>query len=123
MKNLPQASCAFPIGHALCDQSGLAHERAEKNLLLPPCRGKVGMGVELPGNNASTPSLALPLQGGGEISVNQLTGLKFPILSTPWRELEKIRDTVCSELSWSDFLLKGATLSHQMSWAMCEAQQ
>ncbi len=32
--------------------------------LLPPCRGKGGMGVEQWGSQASTPSLALPLQGG-----------------------------------------------------------
>ena len=34
-----------------------------------------------------------------------------------------IRDTVCSELSWPDFRLKGATASHQLSWTMCEAEQ
>ncbi len=33
---------------------------------LPPCRGKVRMGVDSAGLNASTPSLALPLQGGGD---------------------------------------------------------
>ncbi len=34
---------------------------------LPPCRGKDGMGVEQ-SLNASTPSLTLPLQGGGDAS-------------------------------------------------------
>jgi glutamyl-Q tRNA(Asp) synthetase len=36
-------------------------------VLLPPCRGKAGMGVELCDNTTSTPSLTLPLQGGGDI--------------------------------------------------------
>jgi len=43
--------------------------------LLPPCRGKVGMGVESQGLISSTPSLPLPLQGGGKIS--QDSGVEF----------------------------------------------
>ena len=40
-------------------------------LFLPPCRGKVRMGVEEEKNSqVSTPSLALPLQGGGDIFAN-----------------------------------------------------
>jgi hypothetical protein len=39
---------------------------------LPPCRGKVRMGVKIESEqwniNASTPFLALPLQGGGDES-------------------------------------------------------
>jgi Ni,Fe-hydrogenase III large subunit/Ni,Fe-hydrogenase III component G len=38
---------------------------------LPPCRGKVGMGVELVEQSASdvsTPALTLPLQGGGNVA-------------------------------------------------------
>jgi len=35
--------------------------------LLPPCRGKVGMGVESVDAAASTPTLPLPLQGGGNV--------------------------------------------------------
>jgi len=34
---------------------------------LPPCRGKARMGVEQSGRGVSTPSLTLPLQGGGNI--------------------------------------------------------
>ncbi len=34
---------------------------------LPPCRGKDRMGVELQDANVSTPSPALPLQGGGSV--------------------------------------------------------
>ena len=34
---------------------------------LPPCRGKARMGVEQSGRGVSTPSLPLPLQGGGNI--------------------------------------------------------
>ncbi len=33
---------------------------------LPPCRGKDGMGVELADSTSSTPTLTLPLQGGGD---------------------------------------------------------
>jgi hypothetical protein len=33
---------------------------------LPPCRGKVRMGIEVGGGIVSIPSLALPLQGGGD---------------------------------------------------------
>ena len=35
---------------------------------LPPCRGKGRMGVEQWANKASTPSLTLPLQGGGDVT-------------------------------------------------------
>ncbi|MDO8988962.1 MAG: CheR family methyltransferase [Sideroxyarcus sp.] len=38
----------------------------EPGSFLPPCRGKARMGVELWNGNVSTPSLALPLQGGGD---------------------------------------------------------
>jgi ATP-dependent helicase/nuclease subunit B len=34
--------------------------------LLPPCRGKGGMGVESMSDKDSTPTLTLPLQGGGD---------------------------------------------------------
>jgi len=37
--------------------------------LLPPCRGKVGMGVDSLGDNISTPTLTLPLHGGGNADV------------------------------------------------------
>ena len=48
----------------------LAHlgpEPLATNSLLPPCRGKVGMGVETMSTNVSTPTLALPLHGGGNV--------------------------------------------------------
>ncbi|MDP1996633.1 MAG: 3'-5' exonuclease, partial [Gallionella sp.] len=35
--------------------------------LLPPLRGKVGMGVEQGSDEASTPSLSIPLHGGGDV--------------------------------------------------------
>ena len=89
----------------------------------PRAGGRLGWGLTRRVCNVSTPSLTLPLQGGGDISVHKLVGGKFPILSTPWRELEKIRDTVCSELFSLDILWKGATASHQLNWTMCEAEQ
>ncbi|MDD5056391.1 MAG: Fpg/Nei family DNA glycosylase [Sideroxydans sp.] len=49
--------------HPLLAQLG--PEPITPNSLLPPCRGKAGMGVESLGNAASTPTLALPLHGGG----------------------------------------------------------
>jgi len=42
----------------------------EPNQFLPPCRGKVRMGVESWSASVSTPSLALPLQGGGDVAAN-----------------------------------------------------
>ncbi|MDD4977844.1 MAG: FtsX-like permease family protein [Gallionella sp.] len=39
----------------------------ESNQHLPPCRGKGGMGVEQQDGNASTPTLARPLQEGGNV--------------------------------------------------------
>jgi ATP-dependent DNA helicase RecG len=41
--------------------------KTETNTLLPPSRGKAGMRVESMDSHASTPSLALPLHGGGRI--------------------------------------------------------
>jgi hypothetical protein len=46
----------------------------EQNHSLPPCRGKVRMGVEQRNGEVSTPSLALPLQGGGDVSAGGLSG-------------------------------------------------
>ncbi|MBI5007471.1 MAG: PD-(D/E)XK nuclease family protein [Nitrosomonadales bacterium] len=44
----------------------LRDELAASSLLLPPCRGKAGMGGEAEVQNDSTPTLTLPLQGGGD---------------------------------------------------------
>ena len=41
----------------------------ELKLSLPPSRGKARMGVELVRPSASTPSLTLPLHGGGDVEV------------------------------------------------------
>ncbi|TNC99662.1 MAG: formamidopyrimidine-DNA glycosylase [Gallionellaceae bacterium] len=51
--------------HALL--SHLGPEPLTPDLLLPPRRGKVGMGVESRNTNVSTPSLALPLHGGVDV--------------------------------------------------------
>ena len=66
---------AIAIG-AMVDAAIVMIENAHKHLerlehsasttLLPPSRGKVGMGVDADNVNISTPSLALPLQGGGD---------------------------------------------------------
>jgi SAM-dependent MidA family methyltransferase len=49
----------------------------EPNRSLPPCRGKARMGVELMNTNTSTPSLTLPLQGGGDVVIsNEFSDLK-----------------------------------------------
>ncbi len=45
----------------------LRDEIAAASLLLPPCRGKVGMGVDTEVGNESIPTLTLPLQGGGDV--------------------------------------------------------
>ena len=44
---------------------------------LPPCRGKVRMGVNLWNGSVSTPSIALPLQGGGDVPSNGLLGINW----------------------------------------------
>ncbi len=49
--------------------SKLGPEPLPPNSLLPPCRGKAGMGVELSNVHVSTPTLTLPLHGGGNLSV------------------------------------------------------
>ena len=46
--------------------------------LLPPCRGKAGMGVELSMSNPSTPTLPLPLQGGGNCDASEQSGIDSP---------------------------------------------
>ncbi|KAF0201446.1 MAG: glutamyl-Q tRNA(Asp) [Gallionellaceae bacterium] len=46
-----------------------------QNQFLPPCRGKVWMGVESWSPNFATPSLALPLQGGGNVGSNEFVGI------------------------------------------------
>ncbi|MBI5626988.1 MAG: fructosamine kinase family protein [Nitrosomonadales bacterium] len=46
--------------------SDRANENPNATASLPPCRGKDRMGVEVRENHVSTPSLALPLQGGGD---------------------------------------------------------
>ncbi len=51
--------------HALL--AHLGPEPLATNSLFPPCRGKVGMGVESMSTNVSTPTLALPLHGGGNV--------------------------------------------------------
>jgi tRNA 5-methylaminomethyl-2-thiouridine biosynthesis bifunctional protein len=45
------------------------------NQSLPPCRGKARMGVESSGRSVSTPSLTLPLHGGGDVGASGISGL------------------------------------------------
>ncbi len=64
---------------------GVALEALRLSQLLPPRRGKVGMGGE--SSNDSTPTLALPLQGGGdgaaEFSKGMEEGFKVLAASRP----------------------------------------
>ncbi|MDO8264700.1 MAG: Fpg/Nei family DNA glycosylase [Gallionella sp.] len=60
--------------HPLLASLGPEPLEGETYQLLPPCRGKVGMGVEQRNSGTSTPTLTLPLQGGGNISANRLIG-------------------------------------------------
>ncbi len=63
---------------------------------LPPCRGKVRMGVEPGDSNVSTRtlatlSLALPLQGGGlgrgpDVAASELVGSSIPARGTLWAD-------------------------------------
>ncbi|MFA7400797.1 MAG: 3'-5' exonuclease, partial [Sideroxydans sp.] len=47
----------------------VAVESATTTSFLPPCRGKARMGVESVGDNDSTPTLTLPLHGGGKENI------------------------------------------------------
>ncbi len=60
---------------------GVALEALRLSQPLPPGRGKVGMGVDSVGD--STPSLTLPLQGGGDGSVDFNAGMEegFKVLA------------------------------------------
>jgi methylthioribose-1-phosphate isomerase len=60
---------------------GVALEALRLSQPLPPGRGKVGMGVD--SVNDSTPSLTLPLQGGGDSSVDFNAGMEegFTVLA------------------------------------------
>ncbi|MBI5891398.1 MAG: S-methyl-5-thioribose-1-phosphate isomerase [Nitrosomonadales bacterium] len=60
---------------------GVALEALRLSQLLPPGRGKVGMGVD--SVNDSTPTLTLPLQGGGNGSVDFNAGMEtgFTVLA------------------------------------------
>lgn len=51
------------------DRIAAVMEPCDSNQSLPPCRGKDRMGVEQWGDGASTPTPALPLQGGGDVAV------------------------------------------------------
>jgi alpha-ketoglutaric semialdehyde dehydrogenase len=72
------------LRHTL-DEAG--NEPGEGNQFLPPVKGKVRMRVEELNNRASTPSLALPLQGGGDMQ-SKFDVRHCPLgivgLITPW---------------------------------------
>ncbi|MBI5430382.1 MAG: RNA methyltransferase [Nitrosomonadales bacterium] len=52
-------------------------ERCEPYSPPPPCRGRIEVGVEtLCDASTSTPTLALPLQGGGDVSANESMSVK-----------------------------------------------
>ncbi len=60
---------------------------------LPPCRGgersegASGMGVEVvKDSQVSTPSLTLPLQGGGDVAASELVGSSIPARGTLWAD-------------------------------------
>ena len=58
---------------------GVALEALHLSQLLPPGRGKVGMGVDSVSD--STPTLALPLQGGGNVDFNAGMEEGFKVLA------------------------------------------
>jgi A/G-specific adenine glycosylase len=73
----------------------LLWQQAE-NLLPPPCRGRVGEGVELLRSTAFTPVLAFPLKGGRDVlAVNEQPELSGDI-ATYTQALMDIGATVCT---------------------------
>jgi 8-amino-7-oxononanoate synthase len=57
-------------------------ESVEQITSLPPLRGKVGMGVESSNPSISTPSLTLPLQGGGDKETAVLNSPRIIYMAT-----------------------------------------
>ncbi len=60
------------------DETPVFLKAMQEQGLLPPCRGKAGMGVESVSNTASTPTLT-PLQGGGNVGSARTDVRKIPL--------------------------------------------
>jgi glutamyl-Q tRNA(Asp) synthetase len=83
---------------------------------LPPYRGKGRMGVEQRDNTASTPSLALPLQGGGDIVDDGIVQLDDALQGRTSQNLEK---------EIGDFVVKRADglFAYQLAVVVDDASQ
>jgi uncharacterized protein len=77
----------------------------ELNQSLPPGRGKAGMGVESGTTSTSTPSLALPLQGGGDAVVAKMTSI---VVSEAGASVYSASEFASRELPELDVSLRGA---------------
>jgi uncharacterized protein len=73
------------------------------NQSLPPFRGKARMGVE--SGNTSTPSLTLPLQGGGDDVVTKMTSI---VVSEAGASVYSASEFASKELPELDVSLRGA---------------
>jgi uncharacterized protein len=106
---------AIGNGTASRETDKLAHELikicGEPRQSLPPGRGKAGMGVESRDTSASTPSLTLPLQGGGDVGVSDgVSGLKMTsiVVSEAGASVYSASEFASKELPELDVSLRGA---------------
>jgi uncharacterized protein len=101
---------AIGNGTASRETDKLAHELikmcGEPNQSLPPARGKARMGVESGDTSTSTPSLTLPLQGGGD----DVSGLKMTsiVVSEAGASVYSASEFASKELPELDVSLRGA---------------
>ncbi|MFA7400036.1 MAG: Tex-like N-terminal domain-containing protein, partial [Sideroxydans sp.] len=105
---------AIGNGTASRETDKLAHELikicGEQNQSLPPSRGKARMGVESVNLNVSTPSLTLPLQGGGDDGVPDGAGLNMTsiVVSEAGASVYSASEFASKELPELDVSLRGA---------------
>ena len=100
---------AIGNGTASRETDRLAHDLIKfcgsADKLLPPGRGKGGMGVESEDTNTSTPSLTLPLQGGGDGVRTKLTSI---VVSEAGASVYSASEFASRELPELDVSLRGA---------------
>ena len=85
---------------------------------LPPCRGKDRMGVELQDANVSTPSPALPLQGGGSVLAGR-AGVRCSVPGATPLVGEVEPGLYCSLAHGTRGLLTGGIAGEVIAAAMC----
>jgi tRNA 5-methylaminomethyl-2-thiouridine biosynthesis bifunctional protein len=104
--NLAKIAAHMPALHRALNQS------------LPPCRGKDRMGVELQDPNVSTPSPALPLQGGGSMLAGR-AGVRCSVPGATPLAGEVAPGLYCSLAHGTRGLLTAGIAAEVVAAAMC----